>query len=210
MALTEVAGDTLATIVTTLEMRRRPPLRPTPASALRLVRWDRPALDRYRLLFRRVGARWLWFSRLVMADDAVTAIVHDPGVQVYAVIDRAGIEVGMLELDLRHPAACELSYVGLVPELAGKGHGDWLMAEALARAWTKGVERVWVHTCTLDHPAALPFYRRHGFVAVKRTIETFADPRVAGTLPADAAPQIPMLAPPPGQAAAGSPSATAT
>jgi GNAT superfamily N-acetyltransferase len=196
MGLTAVPVDQVATIVTTLEMRARPPLRPMPASPFRLVRWDRPASDRYRALFRRIGARWLWFSRLVMAEPALRMILDDPRVAVFAAVDRAGVEIGMLELDFREPGVCELSYVGLVPELAGNGHGDWLMAEALARAWTRGITRVWVHTCTLDHPAALGFYRRHGFVAIARTVETFADPRVTGILPADAAPQIPLLAQP--------------
>lgn len=194
MALIPVANDVLATIVTTLEMRRRPPLRPIPGSHFRLVRWERPAIDRYRTLFARVGAPWLWFSRLVMAEPALSAILDDPLIQVHAVIDPAGIEVGMVELDFRQPAACEISYFGLVPELAGQGHGRWLMAETLARAWTKGVERVWLHTCTLDHPGALGFYRAQGFVAIKRTIETFPDPRTSGVLQRDAAPQIPLLA----------------
>ncbi len=194
MALIPVANDVLATIVTTLEMRRRPPLRPIPGSRFRLVRWERPAIDRYRTLFARVGAPWLWFSRLVMAEPALSAILDDPLIQVHAVTDPAGIEVGMVELDFRQPAACEISYFGLVPELAGQGHGRWLMAETLARAWNKGVERVWLHTCTLDHPGALGFYRAQGFVAIKRTIETFPDPRTSGVLPRDAAPQIPLLA----------------
>jgi len=193
VALIPVADDVLATIVTTLEMRTRPPLRPSPGSRLRLVKWERPALDKYRALFRRVGSPWLWFSRLVMADDALSAIVHDPGIAVYAVIDPAGIEVGMLELDFREAGACEISYFGLIPELAGQGHGRWLMAEACARAWAKGVERVWLHTCTLDHPSALGFYRAQGFVVVKRTIETFPDPRASGLLPQETAPQIPYL-----------------
>ena len=129
-----------------------------------------------------------------MDDAALTAIVHDAGVEVYAVTDRAGIEVGLLELDLRHAGACELSYFGLVPELAGRGHGGWLMAEAMARCWRPGVTRVWVHTCTLDHPAALGFYRKQGFVAVKRTIETFPDPRRLGLLPVEMGAHIPYLA----------------
>jgi ribosomal protein S18 acetylase RimI-like enzyme len=54
---------------------------------------------------------------------------------------------------------------------------------------------VWVHTCTLDHPSALGFYRRHGFTAIGRAVETFTDPRVLGVLPMDAAPQIPLLTP---------------
>lgn len=194
MALIPVPADDLATVVTTLEMRVRPPLRPIPPSRFRLVRWASPDLDRYRTLFRRIGAPWLWYSRLVMADAALAATVHDPAVEVYAAVDPAGIEIGMLELDLRHAGECELSYVGLVPVLAGEGHGRWLMAEALARAWRPGISRVWVHTCTLDHPRALGFYRAQGFVAIRRTLETFADPRVLGVLPMDAGPQIPVLA----------------
>lgn len=194
MALIPVADDNLATIVTTLEMRRRPPLRPVPASRFRLVRWDHPALDRYRTLFARVGAPWLWFSRLTMTDAALSAIIHDDGIAVHAVVDAAGIEIGMVELDFRTAGTCEISYFGLVPELAGQGHGRWLMAETLARAWAKGVERVWLHTCTLDHPAALGFYQAQGFAAIKRTIETFQDPRAFGLLPIESAPQIPYLA----------------
>ena len=194
MALIPVDDGDLATIVTTLEMTRRPPLRPLPASPLRLVRWATPEPVKYRTLFRRVGGPWLWYSRLAMDDAALTAIVHDAGVEVYAVTDRAGIEVGLLELDLRHAGACELSYFGLVPELAGRGHSGWLMAEAMARCWRPGVTRVWVHTCTLDHPAALGFYRKQGFVAVKRTIETFPDPRRLGLLPVEMGAHIPYLA----------------
>lgn len=194
MGLTPVPADELATIVTTLEMTERPPLRPIPDSSLRLVRWEAPDPDKYRTLFRRVGAPWLWFSRLVMAEDALVAIIHDPEVSVFAVVDRQGVEVGMLELDFRSGAQCELSYVGLVPELTGQGYGRWLMAHALALAWRKHVTRVWVHTCTLDHPSALGFYRASGFTPIRRTIETFADPRALGVLPADAAPRIPYFA----------------
>ena len=194
MSLIDVPDDQLATIVTTLEMHRRPPLRPTPPSRLRLVRWDRPSPAAYRTLFRRVGAPWLWFSRLVLDDSALLAIIHDAGIEVYAATDAAGIEVGMLELDFRHAGACELSYFGLVPELTGQGHGSWLMAEAMTRMWRKGIDRVWVHTCTLDHPSALGFYRAKGFVPVKRTVETFIDPRTAGLLPEECAPHVPLLA----------------
>jgi len=190
---TTVPGDHVATIVTHLEMRNRPPARPLPDSRLRLVRWERPALPKYRALFLRIGSPWLWFSRAVMPDHSVAEIVGDPRVEVYAVADPAGLEVGMLELDFREAGACEIAYFGLVPELNGKGHGRWLMAQALLRAWHGDVVRVWVHTCTLDHPSALNFYRAQGFEAFKREVEIFPDPRLSGQLPAGVAPQIPVL-----------------
>jgi GNAT superfamily N-acetyltransferase len=193
MGMMPVPEGHVATIVTDLEMRARPPLRPMPASPLSLVRWSEPRLDSYRTLFRRIGKPWLWFSRLILDDSALAAIITDPQVEVFAVVDRAGIEVGLLELDFRKSPECEIVFFGLIPELNGGGHGRWLMAETLARAWRHGIECVWVHTCTLDHPSALNFYRKHGFVAINREIETFEDPRLTGVLPSDAAPHIPLL-----------------
>ncbi|WP_419809714.1 GNAT family N-acetyltransferase [Sphingomonas sp.] len=200
MGLTPVPGDQLATVVTTLEMRERPRARPLPTSALRLVRWAAPAPDAYRALFRRVGGPWLWYSRLTLDDDALVAVTHRAETQVHAAVDRRGIEVGLLELTHPAPDRCTLDYVGLVPELTGQGHGGWLMTLALQLAWRAEVRCVSVNTCTLDHPRALGFYRHAGFVAVKRTIETFPDPRALGLLPEDAAPHIPLLASPRGTA----------
>jgi GNAT superfamily N-acetyltransferase len=194
VSLASIPAGQLATIVTSLEMRARPTPRAMPLSDLRLMRWAPPDLGRYRALFRRVGEPWLWFSRLVMADADVRRIIEDERVHVFAVEDRAGIEIGMLELDFRETAQCEIAYFGLVPELAGRGHGRWLMAQALAMAWVPGVERVWVHTCALDHPSALNFYRAQGFVPYARAVEIFPDPRLSGHLPRDAAPHVPILA----------------
>ncbi|HEX8482906.1 MAG TPA: GNAT family N-acetyltransferase [Allosphingosinicella sp.] len=185
-------------VVTSLEMTARPRPRPLPASPLRLERWRSPEPARYRLLFERVGARWLWYSRLLMDDERLRSEIGE----VHAVVDRSGIEVGIVELDLRSTGLCLIRFLGLVPELAGKGHGPWLLAQTLALAWRPGVERVAVNTCTLDHPAALKAYLNAGFTAAKRAFESFPDPRLLGLLPAGAAPQIPLAAP---EAPAGAP-----
>ncbi len=194
MGLIAVADDEVATIVTTLEMRTRPPRRPIPASPLRLVGWSSVSTDAYRTLFTRVGAPWLWYSRLLMDDARLAETLAEPSRRVFAVADARGIEVGLLELDFRLGDTVEIAYFALVPELAGQGHGRWLMAQALAFAWEPAVGCVRVRTCTLDHPSALNFYRAQGFVATARTIETFTDPRTLGLLPGDAAPHIPYLA----------------
>jgi GNAT superfamily N-acetyltransferase len=198
MPCTSVPDTELATIVTYLEMRAAPtrgspPSRHCPLS-LRYI--ERPELADYRALFRRVGAPWLWFSRLVMDDSTLASIIHDPAVELFAVVDVDGHDAGMLELDFRADGECELAFVGLVPELAGQGHGRWLLAEALRRAWRGGVSRVHVHTCTLDHPAALGAYSRAGFTPFKRAIERFPDPRLLGILPAASAPHVPLLGTP--------------
>lgn len=194
MGFTKVKSGHVATIVTSLEMRARPSLRPLPASPLTLDPWTAPSPDAYRTLYRRVGEPWLWCSRLKMSDAKLIAIIHDPRVKIWAVTDPQGIEIGILELDFRQAAECEIAFFGLVPELSGQGHGRWLMAQALQFAWgQKNVERVWVHTCTLDSPGALSFYRKSGFTPYQSLIETFPDPRLTGLLSRDAAPQIPII-----------------
>ena len=194
MSLVAVPDGQLAAVVTYLEIRARPAALTVPLSRLRLESVDAPTPATYRDLFQRIGAPWLWFSRLVMPDAELAAILDHPAVALFEVRDGDRV-VGMLELDGREPGACELAFVGLVSELAGQGHGRWLLAEAISLAWAgEGVERVHVHTCTLDHPAALAAYRRTGFVVVRRAVETFIDPRLAGVLPRDAAPQVPLLA----------------
>jgi GNAT superfamily N-acetyltransferase len=149
--------------------------------------------EEYRRLFRLVGAPWLWFSRLILSDEELLATIRDPKVELHLVTESTGRHVGMLELDFRNAGQCELAFVGLIPEFSGKGHGRWLLAEAVRRAWRDGVERVHVHTCSLDHPAALAAYRRAGFTPYSRAVERFPDPRLLGILPADCAPHIPLL-----------------
>jgi GNAT superfamily N-acetyltransferase len=187
-----IADGELAAVVTFLEMTE-PPAVEVPPSPLFLQRMDQPDLDFYRDLFRLVGSPWLWFSRLIIDDSKLTAILHDPGIELFEALDGNGRQVGMLELDFREVGACELAFVGLVPDLAGLGHGRWLLAEAVSRAWRDDVRRVHVHTCTLDHPAALAAYRRAGLVPFKRAIERFPDPRLSGILPLDSAPHVPLL-----------------
>ena len=195
MSVIEVPDGQLAAVVTYLEMHEPPNPLAIPPSSLRLVLVEHPAPAAYRDLFSKVGSPWLWFSRLIMPDADLAAILLSPAVELFEVHHGDAV-VGMLELDSREGDACELSFVGLVPEYSGQGHGRWLLAEAVARAWgVDGVSRVHVHTCSLDHPAALAAYRRVGFIAIARKIETFIDPRLAGVLPRDAAPQVPLVEP---------------
>lgn len=195
MPFSPIAQGEIGAIVTSLEMTSRPALRAMPASELRLERWTVPSPDKYRMLYRRVGEPWLWFSRLELDDATLTDIIHHPQVRIWAVVNRRGIEIGIIELDFREAGQCEIAFFGLVPELAGKGHGKWLMAMALQAGWAEpGVKRLWVHTCTLDASGALAFYIKSGFTPYERQVETFPDPRLNGLIPRDSAPQIPLIA----------------
>ncbi|WP_348536459.1 GNAT family N-acetyltransferase [Labrys miyagiensis] len=188
-----VPAGMLANVVTCLEMREKP--RPRAArpmeQPLTLTRMEEPDIAAYRALFRAVGQDWLWCSRLLMADDKLRDILESPEVEVYT-LSGTHRKLGLLELDFRQKGECELAFFGLVPEAIGQGAGRFLMDEALRRAWAKPIERLWVHTCTLDHPAAVDFYRRSGFQPYQFMVELQPDPRLTGHLPREAAPHVPL------------------
>ena len=188
----DILAGKIAAIVTHLEMTARPPQRDDPPGAWSLRKVDAPALDWYRDLHRRVGEDWLWISRLRMSDTELAAIIHDAAIEIYA-LALDGRDEGLLELDFREPGECELVYFGVTASLIGTGAARFLMNRALERAWRGDVRRVWLHTCTFDHPSAVAFYQRSGFIPFRRQIEIADDPRLDGTLAPTAARHVPMI-----------------
>jgi GNAT superfamily N-acetyltransferase len=189
----DLPAGKIASVVTSLQTFERPALRPAPFDRSWLLRPVRPpTIDWYRDLFHRIGDDWLWFSRLQHSDDALQSIIQDPLVDIHAF--RVGArDEGLLELDFRVESDCELAFLGLTAPLLGQGAGRWLMNKALEFAWSRPIKRFWLHTCTLDHPGALPFYIRSGLVPFRRQVEIADDPRLAGYVPRTAAPQVPFL-----------------
>jgi len=188
----DVPAGKIAGVVTHLEMTERPAPRSDSPGPWTLRRVETPRLDWYRDLHRHVGAEWLWFSRLQLADAELAAIIQSPLVEVHALV-QGGRDEGLLELDFREAGQCELVYFGVTAKLIGSGAARWLMNRALERAWSRTVTRVWVHTCTFDHPAAVAFYQRSGFRAFRRQVEIANDPRLDGTAPRDAARHVPVI-----------------
>jgi len=189
----EVAPGQVASVVTCLEMLSRP----TPGSVglpprVTLERMPNPGLESYRTLYRTVGSDWLWYSRLLMSDEELGAILGDARVEVF-VLHEAGRDIGLLELDFRQRGECELAFLGLVSGATGRGLGRAVMNFAIRHAWSRAIRRFWVHTCTFDSPAALAFYIRSGFRPYAFRVEVQADPRLTGHLPRGAAPQVPLI-----------------
>lgn len=179
-------GGKLEVTVTHLEMRQRPRKTRMPPAGdrkLALLRAEQPPLHFYRYLYETVGKPWLWYERRVMSDDALAAIVHDPRVEI-RVLYVDGCPAGFVELDARRLPDIELAYCGLVPEFIGQGLGLYLIDAAVERAWAyePQPERVWVHTCTLDHPRALLAYQHAGFQPYATETSVIDDPRETGAM----------------------------
>lgn len=190
----DIPNGKIVSVQTFLEMNERAPLRPEAPRLQASLRRVGDDVDGYLALFHRVGDEYLWFSRLTMRRDDVTALLNDSEYEAYAVAS-AGEDRGIVELDFRAAGECELRYFGLVESAVGTGLGRFAMNRAIERAWARPIGRFWVHTCTLDHPSALAFYRRSGFVPYCRKLEIADDPRLTGVVPREAAPNVPILEP---------------
>jgi GNAT superfamily N-acetyltransferase len=189
---TDLPAGKIANVVTFLERTGAAPAPPRLPDGISIRVVERPDTGWYRAIYRRVGEDWLWFSRAVMADDALAAILAAPATTIL-VMERGTETIGFVEIDFVRPDEVELFAFGLVPEATGKGLARPLMETVLARLAAEGATRIWLHTCTFDHPAAVPFYRALGFRPYKFAIEVSDDPRLTGALPATAAPHVPLL-----------------
>ncbi|HVC52126.1 MAG TPA: GNAT family N-acetyltransferase [Stellaceae bacterium] len=171
-------------VVTYLEMFERPPTPhlPPPAGKLALIRAERCTVSFYRYLYETVGTPWVWFERREWDDARLAAELAKDTTEVF-VLHAGGVPAGYFELDSAAPRETELRYFGLAPEFIGRRLGPFLLQAAIDRAWSRPLDRFWVHTCTFDHPHALPLYQRAGFSVYARRTVSFADPRLRGLLP---------------------------
>jgi GNAT superfamily N-acetyltransferase len=116
----------------------------------------------YRYLYREVGRPWHWLDRWNWSDARVAEHLASGGIEIW-MLTVAGTPAGYFELH-RTAHEVELCYFGLLPEFIGQRLGPALLSVAAQQAWSSGPHRVWLHTCSLDHPAAIRNYQRVGFV----------------------------------------------
>lgn len=135
-----------------------------PAAAdLRLERRRPIDVDEYRALYRAVGEPWHWRDRLAWSDERLAAWLAHEHVHVW-VLSVAEEAAGYFELHRQQDGGVELVYFGLRPEYVGRRLGGLLLTRAAEEAWRLDARYVWLHTCSLDGPAALPNYLARGFV----------------------------------------------
>jgi GNAT superfamily N-acetyltransferase len=140
---------------------------PAPRSGLTVAHIQSPTVPYYRMLYDAVGKQFHWLSRRKMSDDALAAILSDSRNELH-VLHIDGTPAGFAELDRRQPDEIELVQFGLTSEFIGLGLGKWFLQWTIDKAWSYGPRRFWLHTCTLDHAAALPNYIKAGFTLFKQ------------------------------------------
>jgi GNAT superfamily N-acetyltransferase len=156
--------------VTYLQMFQWWPRTPQPpVSSVTVQLVVQPTVDLYRELYNGVGSSYGWNDRNRMEDQRLQDIITDRNVEIYRLCVHQET-AGYSELDRREPDEIQLAYFGLMPNFIGRGLGKYFLDWTLQKAWSYRPRRVWVHTCTHDHPAALPNYLRAGFEIYKEEV----------------------------------------
>ena len=166
------AGGTMTkrkdVVVYHLEMRSHPHRSVSaPRDGLTILHVENPSVPYYRFLYNAVGKDYHWLSREKLSDAELATIIHDSQNELY-VLHVDGSPAGFAELDRRQPEEIELVQFGLVGDFIGQRLGTWFLQRMIDNVWSSQPKRFWLHTCMLDHPAAIPLYKKSGFVEFKR------------------------------------------
>jgi ribosomal protein S18 acetylase RimI-like enzyme len=155
-------NDPLVLRVTYLELRESP-TPPTPRFGPERIACEHLALAEYLALYRNVGEPLRWDQRLKMPEAELAALLEGGSLKVYVLRNGQGHALGFCEFDRRAFPQIELKNFGLIPQAQGQGLGPWLLSVALREEWAESPARIWLHTDTWDHPAAIGVYERAGF-----------------------------------------------
>ena len=119
-----------------------------------------------RFLYFTVGGLWAWNDKREWSDEQWRAYAESDRLRTFAAY-YDGSPAGYFELHDGDDCEIEIAYFGMMPAFHGRGFGGAMLTYALEEAWKSQPRRVWVHTCTDDHAAALPNYQARGMAIYK-------------------------------------------
>ena len=133
-----------------------------------LIKKIKPDFQLNKFFYKQVGKKHRWIDRLSWTDEKWINFISNKNLETYVISESKDL-VGFFEL-LYSPELeeTEISYFGLLEEYIGKGIGGYALGEAIKKSFKKNIKRVWLHTCTLDHPNALKNYIARGMTVFKR------------------------------------------
>lgn len=161
----------MPSIVSYLEMKSPKEFSPVDAPAgFEVRKVDAPDGSMNQRMYREVGGDWDWTDRLVWSEEQWKAFAVQEGLETWLAY-WGGEVAGYFELEVQDGGQVEIALFGLLPQMFGKGLGSAMLSFAVAQAWSRtNTTRVWLHTCTEDHPHALANYLKRGFRLFK-TVE---------------------------------------
>ncbi|MBW8192693.1 GNAT family N-acetyltransferase [Neiella marina] len=144
--------------------------KPAPSDDALVVECQSPQFELNRFFYQYVGAAWQWFDKANWTEQQWRDYALRDELKLFMLLWQ-GSPAGYFELERQRDGSVQIAYFGVAPGFLDKGLGGFLLTQALQHAWQWGTDRVWVHTCDLDHPNALANYQARGMTVYKTEIE---------------------------------------
>ena len=125
------------------------------------------SINFYKKIYKEVGSKYNWISRLKLSDKELKEIIHNKNVEIYLMTVK-GFFIGFLEIDYRSLKEIKIVHLGIIESFIGKGYGKILLNFAINKAKKIGITPLILQTNSLDHPNALMFYQKNGFQVFSR------------------------------------------
>jgi len=133
---------------------------------VRIIRVKEPCPLLNQFFYRNIGRDWDWIDRRDWSPEQWNAYVSRPQLETW-IVHYKGTPAGYIELDREPEETIQIAYLGLLPQFTGKRIGKYVTSFAIQHAFDSGAKRVWLSTCSFDHPAALNTYLHRGFTIFK-------------------------------------------
>jgi ribosomal protein S18 acetylase RimI-like enzyme len=123
-----------------------------------------------KFFYKNIGKKHKWVDRLIWTEDQWIKYVSNKNVKTFVLKSKKDL-VGFFELIIHYEKKeVEIAYFGILEEYQNKKLGSYLLSDAIKKSFQENIDRVWLHTCSLDHKHALKNYLSRGMKIFKSEI----------------------------------------
>ena len=129
-----------------------------------------PDFQLNKFFYKQIGKKHRWVDRLIWNENQWIRYISNPNVKTYILQDGNNLAGYFEQIFDQKKLEYEIAYFGILQDYVGKRLGGYLLSEAIKKSFLMGANRVWVHTCSLDHKHALKNYLSRGMQIFKSEI----------------------------------------
>jgi len=135
---------------------------------LKIILNDKKNYEVNKFFYKQIGKDHFWRDRLLWTDKQWLKYSSNPLLETWILKDNKNNLMGYYEIEKHGNKEFELINMGVLSEYRSKGYGSLLLNHVLKKSFNNKADKVWVHTCSLDHKFALANYLSRGFKIFKK------------------------------------------
>ena len=120
-----------------------------------------------KFFYKQIGSAHRWIDRLVWDDQKWLSYVNNPNVKTYVLKENNDLVGYFEQITNTKKNDCEIAYFGILKDFYGKKYGAHLLSLAITKCFEQKINKIWLHTCSLDHENALKNYLARGMKIFK-------------------------------------------